>query len=326
MIVDAAAYLDGKRASGDGALGFDGVAAWLPRPDVTVWIGLKAPTREEVAEAFAVLDLPTTEVEPALSGHRRPVLSNCGSALWLVLRTASYDDQLEQVSLGELSVIVGTNFVLTMRHGHASPLDGLRARLEREGRFLRHGPTAVLAAVAHQVIDDYAPALDGFENDAVQVEQDVFSEERQRQPIQRLYRLKREVRRLLLVIDALQDPLERLVGGNGEHLPKPVRTNLRESLETLDRVLQRTHVLADLLTAALNAAMAQVSMQQNEDMRKISAWVAIGVVPTMMAGIYGMNFEHMPELSWRLGYPMAIGSMAVICGLLYRAFRRSGWL
>jgi magnesium transporter len=326
VIVDAAAYLDGKRASGDGSLGFDDLAAWLARPDVTVWIGLQAPTREEVAEAFAVLDLPATEVEPALSGHRRPVLSSCGSALWLVLRTASYDDQLEQVSLGELSVIVGTNFVLTMRHGHASPLDGLRTRLEREGRFLRHGPTAVLAAVAHQVIDDYAPALDGFENDAVQVEQDVFSEERQRQPIQRLYRLKREVRRLLLVIDALQDPLERLVGSNGEHLSKPVRTSLRESLENLDRVLQRTHVLAELLTAALNAAMAQVSMQQNEDMRKISAWVAIGVVPTMMAGIYGMNFEHMPELSWRLGYPMAVGSMATICLLLYRAFRRSGWL
>jgi magnesium transporter len=322
VIVDAAAYLDGKRQTG--SLGLDELAGWLDRTDAFVWVGLRMPSREEVAQAFGALGLPASEVDAALTDHRRPVLSRCGDAHWLVLRTARYDDVVEQVYLGELSLLVGERFVLSVRHGQASPLNGLRDELERQPDVLTAGPAVVAARIVHQVIDDYAPALDGFENDAIEVERAVFGDARGRQPIQRLYQLKREVRRLLLVFDALTDPLARFAAT--ESLGLPATVLLRENLENLRRVSQRTHALDDLLTSALGAAMAQVSMQQNEDMRRISAWVAIAAVPTMMAGVYGMNFDHMPELSWRFGYPLAVGLMAGVCGALYRVFRRSGWL
>jgi magnesium transporter len=212
-----------------------------------------------------------------------------------------------------------------VRHGQASPLSQLRAQLEAEPTRLREGPAAVATAIVGRVIDDYGPALDGFENDAVEAERDVFSETRH-QPVKRLYQLKREVRELLVAVDALQDPLNRLIRVIGHQLPPDVLADLNEAADQLDRTVTRIMSLSGLLDAALTASLAQISVQQNEDMRKISAWVAIAAVPTMVAGIYGMNFEHMPELGHPASYPIVIGGMVLVAVLMYRAFRKSGWL
>ena len=183
---------------------------------------------------------------------------------------------------------------------------------------------AVLAAIVGRVIDDYSPALDGFEMDALEVERDVFSDTRA-QPVRRLYKLKRQVRDLLVAIDSLQDPLNRLMRVVGPHLPEEVLADLSEAADQLDRTVVRTQSLSGLLDAALTASLAQISVQQNEDMRKISAWVAMAAVPTLVAGIYGMNFDTFPELHWRFGYPLVLVGMGVIVLLLYRSFKRSGW-
>jgi len=321
VIIDCGAYVDGERV---GDVDLDAVPEWIAR-GAFVWLGLRMPNAEELAEVHRRFGIDDIEVEDALAPHTRAVLTASGSSLWLVLRTARYDDTREQVHLGELSVIVDDSYAITIRHGQASPLGGLRKDLELEHDRLRHGPRAVLAAIIGQVIADYGPALDGFERDVLEVEREVFAEEGAR-PVRRLYHLKRQVRELLVAIEALQDPLHRLARRKDTVADADVHADLLEATDELSRVIQRARSLSDLITSALDANLTQVSLRQNEDMRRISAWVAIAAVPTMIAGIYGMNFEHFPELGWTLGYPFALILMAVSCSYLHRRFRRSGWL
>jgi magnesium transporter len=214
---------------------------------------------------------------------------------------------------------------VSIRHGRASPLAEVRASLERDPERLRLGPPAVLAAVVERVIDDYGPALDGFENDAVEVEQQVFSASGA-QPTKRLYHLKREVRRMLIAIDSLQDPLNRLIRVIGDDLPAEVVADLHESADQLDRAVTRAISLSELLDAALAASLSQIGIRQNDDMRKISAWVAMAAVPTLLAGIYGMNFRTLPLLTWHLGDEVILAVMVIVVILLFRMFKRSGWL
>jgi magnesium transporter len=179
--------------------------------------------------------------------------------------------------------------------------------------------------VVNVVIDGYGPALDGFENDVIEVERDVFSDSN-RQPVQRLYKLKREVRRMIVAIDSLDDPLARLIRVRGSHMPAPILHDLNEASDQLDRAVTRAHSLSGLLDAALTASLTQISVRQNDDMRKISAWVAMAAIPTVVAAIYGMNFENMPELEWAAGYPLVLSLTAIAVALLYRQFKKSGWL
>ena len=328
MIVDCAAYRDGRRCGG--RLSVEEARAFIGQPRTFVWIGLRMPTQEELegVQACFAADGASPEdldLEAAASPHQRPVLAIDPGLTSLWLRTAHYNDLLERVSLGELSVIAGRSVVVTLRHGQASPLDGVRHALEADPDFLRHGTQAILAAVVEQVVEDYGPALDGFERDALEVESEVF-DGGGHSPVKRLYLLKRQLRELLVVVDALQSPLHRLALPRGGVQADDLRAQLQEAADQLARVVQRARSLDDLLTAALNANLTLVSLQQNEDMRRISAWVAIAAVPTMIAGIYGMNFDSMPELRWGLGYPAVLLLMATVSMLMYRAFRRSGWL
>ena len=283
------------------------------------------PNEAELDHACRALDLDDVSAAELLAPHARPVLSVEGPTVQLVLRTARYDDQAEAIVLGEMTLIVGPRAVITVRHGQASPLSQLRTELEHDPERLDRGTMGILAAVVGRVIADYHPAIDGFEKDAVEVERDVFSETR-KQPVRRLYALKRQVRELLVAVDSLQDPLNRLIRQLGPQLSEEVLADLAEAADQLDRTVTRTQSLQHLLDAALTASLAQISVQQNDDMRKISAWVAMAAVPTLIAGIYGMNFQHFPELEWTLGYPVVLGSMAVIAFAMYRGFKRSGWL
>jgi magnesium transporter len=320
--IDCAAYVDGQRHEFDpSTMTIDD----LDTSDGFVWLGLRMPDQDELQQGMDALGLVGLSALDVLAPHARPVLTVEGPIIWLVLRTAAYEDRNETIALGEMTVLVGPRAVITIRHGQASQLSSARAALEADRERLRLGPTAVVAAVVNVVIDGYAPALDGFENDVVQVEGDVFSDS-SRQPVQRLYRLKREVRRMIVAIDSLDDPLARLIRVRGSHLPAPVLHDLSEAADQLDRAVTRAHSLSGLLDAALTASLTQITVRQNDDMRKISAWVAMAAVPTMVAGIYGMNFENMPELQWAIGYPVVLSLTAIAVALLYRQFKKSGWL
>ncbi len=337
MIIDCAAYVDGTR------IDIDPDPASLCRwesdllPELTdgsgplvsdhdfVWLGLRIPDERELRDACTALRLDEVSPGEILTPHERPVLSVDGPTVQLVLRTARYDDHAETVALGEMTLLVAPRSIVSIRHGQASQLAPVRAALERDRDRLRLGPMAVLTAVIGQVISDYGPALDGFENDVIEAELDVFTEIH-RQPVERLYRLKREVRRTLVAFDALQDPLNRLIRALGKTIPEELRADLNEAADQLDRAVTRANSLSGLLDAALTASLTQITVQQNNDMRKISAWVAMAAVPTMIAGIYGMNFDSMPELQARFGYPLVLVVMAVAVLLLYRFFKRSGWL
>ena len=284
------------------------------------------PDVDELTGMCRRLDIAGIDMDEVLSPHTRPVLSVEGDVLNLVVRTARYIDAEETVSLGEMTILVHDRAIVSVRHGQASPLSELRHELEESPERLRHGPLGVMVAIVARIIADYRPALDGFEKDALEVEREVFAVNRH-QPVRRLYALKREVRVLLHAIESLDEPLDRLIRHLARHADRAVVEDLNEAADQLARTVSRVRSLSGLLDAALTASLAQTGIQQNEDMRKISAWVAMAAVPTMVAGIYGMNFEHMPELrSAPWGYPVVLVAMGAIVLYMYRAFKQNDWL
>ncbi|MCE9620827.1 MAG: magnesium and cobalt transport protein CorA [Actinomycetia bacterium] len=324
MIVDCALYAAGHRLDLPPTL--DSLAKIPEHPGAFGWLGFRMPNADELGRAVETLGHPDDiEIDEVLAPHTRPVLSIEGSALQIVLRTAQYVDRDETISLGELTLIVWNNAIISVRYGQASPLAYLRSELELEPERLAHGPLAVMAAIIEQVVADYSPALDGFEHDVIEVERDVFSDSGT-QPVRRLYRLKREVRLFQSPLEALDEPLERLIRHVRRQADAESLETLMETSDKLGRTIARTRSLSNLLDAALTASLAQTGIQQNEDMRKISAWVAMAAVPTMVAGIYGMNFEHMPELRSSVGYPLTLIGMGGVVLFMYRVFKRSGWL
>ena len=323
MIVDCAVYEHGRRRGGRLALE-DAYEAG--REDgAFVWIGLHEPTAEEFDSVRREFDLHELAVEDAIKAHQRPKLELYDGTIFIVLKTVRYVDPEEVVDFGEILLFVGEGFVVSVRHGEATSLHGVRLEIERRPELLRCGPGAVLHAILDRVVDDYQPAIDGLADDVDEVEDEVFSG-RRTNPAERVYKLKREVLEFIRAVAPLVDPVERLAGGQFDLIHPEVREYLRDVNDHLLRAREQLEGFSDLLTSVLQANMSQVSVRQNEDMRRISAWVAIIAVPTMIAGIYGMNFEHMPELSWSLGYPVVVGVMLLICASLYSYFRRSGWL
>jgi len=322
VIVDCALYEQGHR---ERSLTLDDVdLVRAEEPDGFIWIGLHEPTPAEFEQVEAEFGLHELAVEDAISAHQRPKLEVYDDTLFIVLKTAVYIDETEAVELGEIQLFIGKGFIVIVRHGQATGLRGVRSRLELEPDTLGQGPVAVLHAVLDAVVDDYEPVMDGIEDDIGEVELEVFGEAHTN-PAERIYKLKREVLEMRQATVPLVDPLDRLVA---EEIPlgEGMAEYFRDVHDHLLRIVDRINTDNDLLTSALEANLAQISVRQNEDMRKISAWVAIGVVPTVVGAIYGMNFDHMPELGWEYGYPLVLAVTAVGCLLLYRMFRRIGWL
>jgi magnesium transporter len=326
MIVDCAIYEDGRRREEDRRMTVTDVYKASQRSDdAFVWIGLYSPTEHEFDSLRREFDLHELAVEDAIKAHQRPKLEVYGDTLFVVLKTARYVDPDEVIEFGEILIFMGPDFIITVRHGEASELHGVRTRMEENTELLRSGPGAVLHAVIDKVVDDYMPALEGLEEDVNEVERDVFSTDRSN-PAERIYKLQREVQEFNQATSSLVEPVDRLARGNYEVVHGEVRTYFRDVYDHLVRVHEQLDTAHGLLTGALQANLAQVTVRQNEDVRKISAIVAILAAPTMIAGIYGMNFEHMPELTWTFGYPLVIGVMLVICFSLYRYFKNAGWL
>jgi magnesium transporter len=321
MIVDCAAYAGGERREGDLSLEQAGKAAG--RAGTFVWVGVFEPDEAEFKAVAAEFGLHELAVEDAVRAHQRPKLEAYGETIHIVVKPARYVDPKEVIEVGELSVFIAPGFVITVRHG-SGDLAPVRKRLESRPDLLRQGPGAVLYAIVDHVVDRYLEAAHGFDEDVREVELQVFGEGQN--PTERIYRLEREVLEFQAAATPLGEALEELCSGNFPIIPKSLHEYFRDVEDHLRRVSSRIENFRQLLDSALEANLTQVSMRQNEDMRKISAWVAIAAVPTMFAGIYGMNFKHMPELGWTFGYPLVLGVILTICFYLYWRFKRAGWL
>ncbi|MFF4906971.1 magnesium/cobalt transporter CorA [Streptomyces sp. NPDC001260] len=332
MIVDCAIYRDGRRTEGPPDLS-DALAQCRRGPYDFVWIGLYEPTEKEFDRVTEEFGLHPLAVEDALKAHQRPKLEVYDDSLFMVLKPVGYEAKSDIVTAGEVMVFVGDSFVVTVRHGEEAPLADVRHRLEEEPENLRHGPTAVLYSIADAVVDHYVEVADELGTDLEELEEEVFSPTQggSRHTASRIYAFKRQVMEFRRATGPLAQPLARLAGGglSGGRVPfvhEKAQPFFRDVSDHLTRVNESVEGLDRLVSDVLSAHLAQTGVRQNDDMRKISAWAAMAAVPTMIAGIYGMNFDHMPELHWMWSYPAVIVVMAALELLLYRLFKRRGWL
>jgi magnesium transporter len=263
-------------------------------------------------------------IEDAADAHERPKIEEYDDSLFVVLRTTRYDDAEEEVEFGEIDVFVGTGYVITVRHGEASGLHQARRQLEDRKELLEIGPAAVVWAIIDKVVDDYGPVVDGIDNDISEVEQEIFGDGSD--STQRIYFLKREVIEFHRAVAPLLAPLEGIQYGARPQIPDDLRNYFRDIHDHARRVDETVMGQRELLTSILEANLALLGVQQNQIVRAISAWVAILGVPTFLASLWGMNFEHMPELAKTWGYPAALALMAVAVLILYRFFKRFVWL
>ncbi|MFI5883942.1 magnesium/cobalt transporter CorA [Streptomyces sp. NPDC051554] len=330
-VVKCVTYQDGVRVPVAGDL-VDTVERVRKKEDGFVWLGLHEPTNDEFAGIAELFDLHPLAVEDAIEAHQRPKVERYGETLFAVFKTVCYVEHekltatSEVVDTGEIMVFVGAEFVITVRHGRHGSLGPLREELEANPRQLAKGPTAVLHAIADHVVDDYLSVTDSVQADIDQVETDVFAENGARADPGRIYQLKRELLELKRAVVPLSRPLEELATRPMRVIGPEIQAYFRDVSDHLLRAKEQIASFDELLNSILQAHLAQVTVAQNEDMRKITAWAAVIAVPTMVCGVYGMNFDHMPELHWRFGYPLVIGVITVSCLALYRGFRRNGWL
>ena len=321
-IVDLALYRDGRRETD---VPLHEAFEACRNDDAVVWIGLHEPTEAEFESVRSEFDLHELAVEDAIKGAQRPKLEVYDGTLFLVVKTARYVEP-DEIDFGELFVFVGDGFVVTVRHGEASPLKGVRKALEDKPELLRCGQSAILHALIDRIVDDYAPVLQALDEDITEVESLAFGEGRMREATPRIYHLKRETIEFHRVLSPLVEPLGRLADGRYPLIHEDIKNYFRDVYDHVLRELQQVDQYRELLTSVLEANLTQVAVLQNEQMRRVSAVAALIAVPTMVAGIYGMNFEHMPELGWKLGYPLSIFLMLAIVGGLYAYFKRIDWL
>ncbi len=322
-IVDLAVYRDGQREE-DPSL--DSAFEACRDPGTMVWIGLHEPTEDEFDSVRREFALHELAVEDAMHGHQRPKLEVYDDDhLFLVLKTARYFEP-DELEFGEILIFVGDHYIVSVRHGEATPLHDVRLSLEKRPELLKCGTGAVLHAIMDKVVDDYAPVLTNLDIDITELEAQAFGEAAPQGLTERIYRLKRQVISLHRATAPLQEPLSRLADGRFDVIHDDIKPYFRDVYDHLQRTVQTADQFRELLTSILEANLTQVSVRQNEEMRKISAWAAILAVPTLIAGVYGMNFQNMPELRWHYGYPLAVAAMAALCVGLFGYFRHIDWL
>ena len=324
MIVDCAHYRDGRRQH-EGPMRPEEAAAICGRDPGFVWLGMVDPADEELESMQDIFGLHELAVEDAQSFHLRPKVEQYQEGIaFVVLRTARYLADREEVEFGEISIFLGADFIITVRQGAASDLHSARLRLEERPQLLSEGPPAALWAIVDKVVDDYAPVVEELERDIEEVEQTVFTGGIA--PVQRIYLLRREVSDFYRAVHPLLAPVSQLARGGMLDVTPAVAQYFRDVNDHLSLVNDEIVAQRDLLTTILQANMAVIGVQQSDIVRKISGWAAIITVPTFIASFYGMNFEHMPELGWAGSYPLAIALMLLTALALHRGFKRAGWL
>jgi magnesium transporter len=330
-VVDCGLYVDGKREPGEFTPD-EALREASERDNAFVWLGLHQPTLDQMSYIARTYGLHELAVEDAVKAEQRPKLEQFGDVQFLVLRTARYiphgdlTETSQVVETGQMMIFIGERFVITVRHGDASELAPVRANLETERPLLlEQGPWAVAYAVTDRVVDLYLEVADQVEADLDTLEEGVFSRDSGSR-VQQIYQMKRELVEFRRAVVPLQRPLAMMTASQNRLVPKEIRRYFRDVQDHLTRTVEQVSSYDDLLNSILQARLAQVTVDQNNDMRKIAAWAAISAVWTAFAGIYGMNFRHMPELGWTYSYPVLWTLLLGISVLLYRAFRRNGWL
>jgi magnesium transporter len=321
-IIDCAAYHGGVRVAD---VGIDGIKAALERHEF-VWLGLFEPGEDLLRSVQRQFGLHDLAVEDAYNAHQRPKLEQYEDCVFVVLRTAHMSTAPRVLEFGETHIFLGPNYVVTVRHGSQQSHIGLRQRCESTPHLLAKGPGYVLYALMDFVVDQYLPIVQQIEEEVEDLEDVIFGESANAEATQRVYHLKRNLLALRRTISPLVEVCNRLMRFDLPHIPEDTRLYFRDVYDHIVRLNETIDAQRELLTTALEAHLSIASHAQNEHMKRITAWAAMIAVPTMIAGIYGMNFRNMPELTWIYGYQASIAVMVGACAALYVGFKRSGWL
>jgi magnesium transporter len=326
MLISCVAYQNGKKLAD---IPTEDISEYVSRPDCFVWVALFEPSMQEMDEMADEFGLHELAVDDARHGHQRPKIEEYGDSLFAVLHTIEREtnpDGTEEFINGEVDIFVGPNYVLTIRHRTHVGFAAVRARTEREPELLQHGSGYVFYAVMDNVVDRYFPVIDGLETDLEKIEEQIFEQNAARSNIQSLYALKQRLMTLKHAVDPLMEATGRLYGGRVPQICTGMGEYFRDVYDHLHRIHSSIEGIREMLTTAIQVNLGMISLSDNEVTKKLAAWAAIIGVPTMVAGIYGMNFDHMPELKWVFGYPVTIALMVVVDVYLYYRFKKSKWL
>jgi magnesium transporter len=322
-VVACAAYAGGYRVAN---VALDDISEVIKQDDRFVWIGLYEPDEALLRQVQAEFGLHDLAIEDAHLAHQRPKLERYGDALFIALRTAQPDREQRRIAFGETHLFVGARYVVSVRHGASLSYADVRSRCEATPHLLAKGPAFVLHAIMDFVVDQYFPVVDGLEDDLEALEEDIFNERINRDTTMRIYTLKRDLLEVKRGVSPLVDICNRLMRADLELIPDDARPYFRDVYDHAIRINEKVDGLRELLSTALEANLSLTTIAQNEATKRITGWAAIFAVPTMIAGVYGMNFRFMPELEWRYGYPLVMAVTVSLCGFLYYRFKRSGWL
>jgi magnesium transporter len=325
VIVDNALYRKGVRVPVESEISDLAAVRQRCGPDDFVWVGLHEPEQSELNEVAEIFGLHPLAVEDAVKAHQRPKLERYDDSLFLILKTLWYVDEEDAVETGEINMFVGSDFVITVRHGSGGALRQARRALEDREQVLAHGPSSVVYAVCDEVVDAYEQVADSLQEDVDEVEISVFSEERTKDAA-RIYVLKRELAEVRRAVMPLREPINRFVSGGVRGIHPEAGPYFRDVADHLSRVSEVVENLDSLLSTAFDAHLAQISIQQNDDMRRISATIGLIAAPALIGTIYGMNFQNMPELRWHFGYLFALGLMVAASLSVWILSKRAGWL
>ncbi|MGE0355488.1 MAG: magnesium and cobalt transport protein CorA [Burkholderiales bacterium] len=321
MLVNCVAYQEGRKLADIPAAD---ISEFVKRPECFVWVALKDPGTEELAQMKEEFDLHELAVEDARKGHQRPKLEEYGDTLFAVLH--SLEMHGPELRVAEIDLFAGPNFILSIRQGTEQGFSAVRARTEREPELLRHGSGFVFYALIDAVVDRYFPVVDALEVELEALEGRIFAGGSPRANLEALYDLKQKLMTVKHAVDPLTEAVGKLHGGRVPHVCQGTQEYFRDVYDHLLRLGQNIDRLRDTVTTAMSVNVAMISLAESEVTKRLAAYAALVAVPTMIAGIYGMNFRHIPELDWAFGYPLAIAAMVAIDAWLFTRFRKARWL
>lgn len=321
MLVNCAAYEDGKKLAD---ISKEDISEYVIRPECFVWVALKDPDAAELSEMQEEFGLHELAVEDARHGHQRPKIEEFGNSLFAVLHNPTIEK--DEIVVGEVDIFVGPNYILSVRNGVEQGFSAVRERCEREPELLKHGSGFVFYALIDAVVDRYFPLLDALEVELEQIEERIFSGNTQRANIEALYALKRKLMKLQYAVVPLLEGVSKLYGGRVPQICAGLSVYYRDVYDHLIRIQQSITSLREMVIVAISVNLSMITLHDNQTTKQLAAYAALIAVPTLIAGVYGMNFQHMPELKWAYGYPMSLALMFGIDFYLYRRFRKTGWL
>jgi magnesium transporter len=326
MLISCVAYEEGRKIAD---VPVEDISEYVHRPDCFIWVAMYEPTRTELDEMAAEFGLHELAVEDARKGHQRPKIEEYGDSLFAVLHPVEMvkaADGTEELQIGEVDIFVGSNYVLSVRHRSQIGFAAVRARTEREPEFLRHGAGFVFYALIDSVVDRYFPVLDDLETRLEAAEDQLFASASSRDKIEALYELKRKLMTLKHVVAPLMEAVGKLYGGRVPQLCQGTQDYFRDVYDHLARINSSIESIREMLTTAIQVNLALIGISDNEVTKRLAAWGALITIPTLIAGIYGMNFKNIPELDWAFGYPLALGVMLVVDVVLFFRFRSARWI